>query len=86
MKLALDCEWISTSMLSTRFQVAGRCELCRRATAGRIWHSLKSGATRCRACFTPEALSDIPRPAITASPDSETVAWQKRRVSFGGAA
>lgn len=55
-KTAFDGEWVKTSMLSRRFKVIGHCEICGRMTAGTVWHSIRTGKTRCRHCFTPEVL------------------------------
>lgn len=60
-KVLFDGEWVKTSMLSKRFDVAGAgpCEECRRLTAGALWYSIKRGVVRCLDCFTPEMLEGV---------------------------
>lgn len=53
-RVAWDSEWVKTSMLSQRFKCDGHCELCGRLTAGPVWHSIKSGRSRCGRCFNAE--------------------------------
>ncbi len=52
-KFVFDQQWIRTSILSRQFRVEGKCELCSKTTAGRVWYNITTGTIRCRICYKP---------------------------------
>lgn len=47
-------EWVRSAITSRSFRVTGHCEICLRMTAGGVWHSIRTGRTRCYKCFDAE--------------------------------
>jgi hypothetical protein len=52
-KLLIQDEWVRSNVMSRKFCILGLCEIRQRETCGVVWHSVKTGRTRCTRCFNP---------------------------------
>lgn len=58
LKVVYDGEWVSVANgMNKRFPTGLQpCRICRRATCGSVWFSIRSNEVRCKRCFAPQEL------------------------------